>query len=75
MTVYEFLRTRTFVKELCVIRDKGYIVMTAWIDYEDIFRIDICTGNAKVISDEWGTLATINRKGQIVKVDCHYIDI
>lgn len=75
MTVYEFLRTRTSVRELCVIRDKGYIVMTAWIDYEDIFRIDKGTGNAKVKSDEWGTLTIINRAGQKVEIDCHYIDI
>lgn len=39
MTVGEFCRTKTQAKELCVIRQDGWIVASAWIDYEDLFAI------------------------------------
>ena len=41
MTVGEFCRRKTQPKELCVIRIDGYITATAWIDYEDLFAINI----------------------------------
>lgn len=75
MTVREFLRKHTDAKELCVIRDSGWIVMTAWIDYEDLFRIDNATGNAIVKSDEYGSIPIVNHNGKTIEVDCHYIDI
>lgn len=66
MTVYEFLRKRTFVHELCVIRDAGWIVMTVWIDPEDIFRTDPTTSQRIVKSDEAGTIRILNHNGEEV---------
>lgn len=75
MTVVEFLLKNTKVKELCVIRDSGYIVMTAWIDYEDLFAINSGIGKMMVKSDTWGTIPILNRDGNTIDVDCHYIDV
>lgn len=75
MTVREFLLKNTKVKELCVIRDSGYIVMTAWIDYEDLFAINNDIGKKIVRSDTWGIIPILNHNGNTVNVDCHYIDV
>lgn len=75
MTVREFLLKRTEVKELCVIRDSGYIVMTAWIDYEDLFATHPNYDQREVKSDSWGTIPIRNHNGKAVNVDCHYIDV
>lgn len=75
MTVREFLLKHTDAQELCVIRDYSYIVMTAWIDYEDLFAINNDIGKKMVKSDTWGTIPIRNHNGNTVYVDCHYIDI
>lgn len=75
MTVREFLLKRTDAQELCVIRDSGYIVMTAWIDYEDLFAINNDIGKKNVRSDTWGTIPIRNHNGNTINVDCHFIDI
>lgn len=75
MTVREFLLHNTCVRELCVVRDSGYIVMTAWIDREDLFAINDNIGDRTVKSDTWGTIRIRNHEGNVVEVDCHYIDI
>lgn len=75
MTVREFLLKNTDVTELCVIRDSGYIVMTAWIDCEDLFAINDNIGKKMVKSDIWGTIPIRNHNGNTIDIDCHYIDI
>lgn len=75
MLVREFLLKHTEVNELCVVRDCGYIVMTAWIDYEDLFAINNDIGKKTVKSNEWGTISIRNHNGNKVDVDCHYIDV
>lgn len=75
MTVKEFLLKHTNVKELCVVRDSGYIVMTAWIDYEDLFAINDNIGRKIVKSDSWGTIPILNQNGNVIDVGCHYIDV
>lgn len=74
MTVREFCMKQTQVKELVVIKDCGWIVSTAWIDYEDIFRLPEKTSQLEVISDEWGTLDVVTEHGDTVSVPCHYIN-
>lgn len=37
ITLSKFLQNRTAAKELCVIREDGWIVATFWIDHEDLF--------------------------------------
>jgi len=75
MTVREFLLKHTEVNELCVVRDSGYIIMTAWIDCEDLFAINNDIGKKIVKSDIWGTIPILNQNGHIIDVGCHYIDI
>lgn len=65
---------KTQVKELCVIRNNGYIVATAWIDYEDLFTIDDVVSAYIVKHDSWGTLSIITEHGDTIIVPCHYID-
>lgn len=74
MTVIEFLRTKTQARELCVLRDSGYIVATAWIDYEDLFAVTQRIAKQEVKHDEWGTLTIITEHGDKLEIPCHYID-
>lgn len=74
MTVREFCMKQTQVKELVVIRDCGWIVATAWIDYEDIFRLSEKTSQLEVISDEWGTIDVVTEHGDTISVPCHYVN-
>lgn len=74
MTVREFLMTKTHTRELCVLRDSGYIVATAWIDYEDLFAIPQRIAKQEVKKDKWGTLTIETEHGDEVKIPCHYID-
>ena len=75
MTVREFLLSKTNAMELCVIRDAGYIVETAWIDHEDLFIGDINHSSAIVKSDEWGFLEIYVPGNLRHSVPVHYIDI
>ena len=75
MTLFKFCRTQTQVKELCVIRDEGYIIATAWIDYEDLFRLPESISNCEVIDDEWDFIPIVNENGCKIYIPCHYIDI
>ena len=74
ITVRNFCREKTRATELCIIRDEGWIVAAAWIDYEDIFRLPQSLANKPVISDEWGTLKVVDEHGRAINVPCHYID-
>lgn len=75
MTVRDFCRHETQPLELCVIRDSGYIICTAWIDYEDLFVLPKSIRNEKVKHTEWGHLSIREKCGSQVEVPCHYIDI
>lgn len=75
MTLREFLRTKTHVRELCIIREDGWIVAACWIDYEDLFHIPPRLTDRPVKSDEWGFLATTTESGDTVEIQCHYIDV
>ena len=76
MTVQEFLLHHTQIGELCVIRDGGWIVATAWIDSEDLFAGNVAPGirNLTIQSDSWGTIGVRDKNGQQTKIPCHYID-
>lgn len=75
MILYEFLRTKTNVKELCVIRESGWIVATCWIDYEDLFAIPNRLADNIVKKDEWGYLPIVNENNAEIKIPCHYVDV
>lgn len=75
MKLIEFLRNKTNVKELCVIRDSGWIVASCWIDYEDLFYIPSKLVDKVVKKDEWGYLSIVNENNAEIKIPCHYVDV
>ena len=75
MKLREFLLKKTNVKELCVIRDSGYIVASCWIDYEDLFHIPYKLADKVVKNDEWGYLSIVNENNAEIKIPCHYVDV
>mgnify|MGYP004516723225 CR=1 FL=1 len=74
MDVREFCLKKTQAEELCVFRDKGYIIGATWIDHEDLFTMSNSIKDKKVKSDEWGTLTVTTKHGDKIDVPCHYID-
>ena len=70
MTVREFCKNKTKATELCIIRDRGYIVSAVWIDYEDIFRLPESIKNKEVKNLCHGTIDVYGMKN----VPCVYID-
>lgn len=75
MRLIDFLRNKTNVKELCVIRDSGWIVASCWIDYEDLFYIPSSLADKVVRKDEWGYLPIVNENNAEIKIPCHYVDV
>lgn len=75
MTLREFLLEKTNAKELCVIRDDGWIVASCWVDYEDLFAIPNKLADNTVKKDEWGYLPIVNENNAEIKVPCHYVDV
>ena len=77
MKLNEFLRTKTNACELCVISDSGYIIATAWIDYEDLFcgYISNRLSGKEVKKHWWGDIAIVNENNAKIRVPCHYIDV
>lgn len=74
MTVGEFLLRHTKVKELCVIRESGYITATAWIDCEDLFMVHPKIKEKEVKANEWWRLPIITEHGDEIEIPCHVID-
>lgn len=75
MTLVDFLRTKTQVMELCVIRDGGWRVAACWIDHEDLFYIPSHLRNKIVKNEEWGYLPIVNENNAEMMIRCHYIDV
>ena len=75
MKVIDFLKYSTQATELCVIRDCGWIVETAWIDHENLFHITKYYHGQTVKGDEWGTLRIVTEHGDKLDVPCHYVDV
>lgn len=75
MKLREFLLNKTNAKELCVIRDNGWIVASCWIDYEDLFCIPHNLSDKVVKKDEWDYLSIVNENNAEIKIPCHYVDV
>ena len=75
MTLYNFLLHATYMQELCVICENGYVAATCWIDHEDRFQIPQRLKDKKVVSDKWGELPVTNEYNETIRIPCHYIDI
>lgn len=75
MTLRDFLLKQTNARELCVIRDNGWIVASCWIDYEDLFAIPQRLAENFVKNDEWGYLNIVDANNIEIKIPCHYVDV
>ena len=75
MTLREFLRKKTNVRELCIIRESGWIVTSCWIDYEDLFAVPQQLLQKTIKKDEWGYITIVNENNAEIKIPCHYIDV
>ena len=78
ISLYDFLIYHTKVKELCVIRLKGYIQYIVQIDHEDTFIHSIPNDilhNYVVESDEWSEICLIDENEKVSSVPCHNINI
>lgn len=71
----DFLLYGTVCYELCVIRCDGWVVATAWIDDEDLFKVPTEYLDHIVVDDAWGTLVAVKEDGVKQYINCHYIDI
>lgn len=75
MTVREFLKSKTYTDELCVIRDKrGQMVAAAFVDAEDLFLSSLSDRilNMRVYSYWYDTVIISDCYGvkQEVRVHC-----
>lgn len=75
MSLIDYLRQETGTHELCVIRQRGWIVATCWIDSEDIFMISDKIANEPVKGATWDYLPIVNENECGMKIPCRYIDI
>lgn len=73
MKLREYLRTKTNVYELCVIRENGWIVASCWIDHEDLFHVPERLADKEVKKEEWDYLTIVNENNAKLKVPCHYV--
>lgn len=75
MELRDFLHKKTNAKELCIIREDGWIAASCWIDYEDLFVIPQNLSQKAVKKDEWGYIGIVNENNSEIKIPCHCIDV
>jgi len=71
----DFLKTKTKVKELCIILEYGYRTAACWIDHEDLFIAGLPTRllDMEVKKDDWELLDTVDALEQTIYTTAHYI--
>lgn len=76
MRLSEFLRYETKATELCIICNP-WRVATFWIDHEDLFLryVHPDLRNKYVVDNKWGRLETIDKNGNVIYIDAHYVFI
>lgn len=75
MTVIQYCREKTEVRELVIIRSGGYERCVAYIDCEDLFRLHPDYTHADVIDSSYGHIKVLDHRGVYVSVPCTYLDI
>lgn len=75
MTVIQYCREKTYVGELVIIREGGWVDCAAFIDPEDLFRLPPSIARAEVIGEESGRIRLTNRAGGFEDAQCIYLDI
>ena len=62
MTVSEYCRHETGVRELVIIRKGGWTCCAAYIDHEDLFRLPGDIARADVIESSWSGYDELDTK-------------
>lgn len=75
MTVIEYCREKTEVRELVIIRAGGWVSCSAYIDCEDLFRLPPNIAHADVIDSSYDNIKVLDHQGAYVSVPCTYLDI
>lgn len=75
MTVSEYCRHETGVRELVIIRRGGWTYCAAYIDNEDLFRLPGDIARADVIESSHDHIKVLDPRGGCVSVPCTYLDI
>lgn len=77
MLLEDFLLKEVKAKTLCSITENGYIISTAYIDYEDLFihYVNPELLKKEVKESKWGRLNIVNRYGNSVSIPCLSIEI
>jgi len=81
MTLYEYLRKKTGVRELCVITEGGWMVATAYIDYEDLFQLPARLCDMDVLGTRFDMLPvrddknSTNERERVVYVPVRVIEV
>ena len=75
MKLREFLKTKTKVKELCIILENGYRTAACWIDYDDLFIAGLPTRllEMEVKKDDWEMLEKLDALEQLTYTTAHYV--
>lgn len=73
----DFLLNETEARTLCFITENGYIISTAFIDYEDLFihHVDPKLLKKEVKESKWEALPIVNSDGNSVLIPCLSIEI
>ena len=75
MTVIEYCRHETGVRELVITRAGGYTCCAAYIDHEDLFRLPPDIAHADVIESSYDHIKVLDHPCTYVSVPCTYLDI
>lgn len=75
MTVKEFLRKEVQVHELCIIKENGYIIETAYVDWGDLFLTNLNTKDREVKESYVGGLQVRDSMSQISFVPVRIIEV
>lgn len=77
MKLREFLLTKTQPLEMCVIKDCGWAVTTAWVDYEDLFMRELSEELAQreVKRDYWENWPIVSKHGKMLSIPCHTVEV
>lgn len=75
MTVREFCVYKTEVHQLVAIRYRGYIIATAWIDSEDLFKLPNDIAKRPVLESSYGFLNVSGPSEDEHRVPCVFLDI
>ena len=78
MIVEEYLLKKTEARTLVMIRDSGWVIASAWIDYEDLFAHSLKPEllGKRVKNAEWGTMDLFAGKPNCIQtVKVLFIDV